>query len=64
MRNSQYGVPQIFPITTRRLLESSSTVCGNFPEEAGQRHGRNEVMIRTDKGIERMGERGGMMKES
>ena len=57
MRNSQYGVPQIFLITTRRPLESSFTVCGNFPEEAGHRHRRNEVRMRTDGVLGELGER-------
>ena len=33
MKNSQYEVPRTLSTTTRRLLESFSTVCGNFPEE-------------------------------
>ena len=57
MRNSQYGVPQISLITTRRLLESSFTVCGNFPEEAGQRHRKNEVRIGTDGALREWGKR-------
>lgn len=60
MKNLQYGVPRIFFAITRRLLESFSTVCGNFREEPGQGRRRNEVTVETD---ERLRERRGKWNE-
>lgn len=53
MKNLRYGVPRIFSTTTRRLLESSSTACGNFLEEEGEGRRRDEATVGTD---ERLGE--------
>ena len=47
MKSLQYGVPRIFSTTMRRLPESLSTVCENFPEE-GEGRRRNEVAIGKD----------------
>ena len=51
MKNSQYEVSRTLSTTTRRLLESFSTVCGNFPEEEeeeGKERRRYEVTVEMD----------------
>lgn len=58
MKNLQYGVLRISSTTMRRLLESFSTVCENFPEQEGDERRRNEVTVGIDEGWDNEGESG------